>query len=223
MLVTLAAATLVTLAPLTTPPDSTEPAADVALDPQRQEIVDDLVSLGIMRDQPVEPYCLAPLVGEVPDDELDALAAHVVHAIDVEISDGALELLADPLTDAEIDLAYDSLVCVAGDADPELVDDAVSSLSEDEDFADWNIDCVRATLTAFSDEMLDDVADGGHPRDVRDRLADTIDDARESTSEEDLAELTNHVSSFFFCAPNGRELIADMAATPSTTPATTEG
>ena len=222
MLVTFAAAALATLAPLTTPPDSTEPVSGVMLDPQRQEIVDSLVSLGIMTDQPVEPYCLAPIVDDVPDGDLDSLAAHVLRAIDVAISEGALEPLAEPLTDAEVSLAYDALVCISGDADPELVDDAVSSLSDDEDFADWNLDCVRATLTVFSDDMLEDVADGADPRDVRDRLDETIDDARESTSEEDLAELTNHVTSFFFCAPNGRELIADTAASPSTSPATTD-
>lgn len=223
MLVILAAAALATLAPLTTPPDTTEPAAEVTLDPQRQEIVDDLVSLGVITDQPVEPYCLAPIIAGVADDDLDTLAEHVVHAIDVEVSEGAVEPLAGPLSDAEVDVAYNALVCVAGDADPELVEDAVSSVSEDDDFADWNLDCVRATLTAFSDDMLDDVADGDDPSDVRDRLDNTIDEAGESTSEEDLGELSNHVTSFFFCAPNGRELIAEMAATPSTTPATTDG
>jgi hypothetical protein len=211
------------LGPLTAPPDSTAPPGEVTLDAPRQAILDDLVSLGIMRDQPVEPYCLVPLLAEFPDDEMDSLAARVLGAIDDEISGVVGERVAGPSTDAEIDLAYDSLVCIAGDADPELVDEAVSSVSDDEDFADWNLDCVRATLTAFPDDMLADVADGDDPSDVRARLDETIDDARESTSEEDVGELMNHVTSFFFCRPDGRELIADTGASPDTSPGTTDG
>ena len=222
MLVTLAAAALATLAPLTTPPGSSEPTDTITLDAERQAVLDDLVSLGIMQDQPVEPYCLTPLLLEFPDDELGTLAEHVVHAIDVEISEGALDPITDPVSDAEVQLAYDSLVCVAGDADAELVDDAVSHLSDDDDFADWNIDCVRATLTAFPDDLLEDVADSDDPSDLEDRLSRSIDEAQQTTSEEDLDELRRHVTSLLFCAPNGRDLIADMSVA-STAPVTTDG
>ena len=221
MLVTFAAAALVTLAPLTSPPGSNEPADAVTLDAERQAILDDLVSLGIMQDQPVEPYCLAPLLAEFPDDELDALAERVLDAVDVEISDGSLEPLAGRLSIAEAELAYDSLVCIAGDADPELVEDAVSNLSHDDDFAEWSVDCVRATLTAFPDDLLVDTADAGDPNDLRNQLSEAIDEARAATSEEDLDELRHHVTSLFYCAPNGRELIAEANLASDTSPATT--
>jgi len=221
VLVTLAAAALATLAPLTTPPGSSEPTREITLDAERQAILDDLVSLGIMQDQPVEPYCLTPLLAEFPDDELDALAERVLNAVDVEISDGSLEPLAGRLTDAEAELAYDSLVCIAGDADPELVEDAVSNMSDDDDFAEWSLDCVRASLTAFPDDLLEDTADASDPDDLRGRLSDAIDEARGTSSEEDLDELRQHVTSLFFCAPNGRELIAETNLVSDTTPATT--
>ena len=221
MLVTLATVAFATLSPLTPPPDSSEPTAEIALDAERQAILDDLESLGIMQDQPVEPDCLAPLLVEFPDDELDVLAERVLNAVDVEIGDGSLELLADRLSDAEAQLAYDSLLCIAGDADAGLVENAVSNLSDDDDFAEWSLDCVRATLTVFPDDLLGDAADANDPDDLRGLLSGAIDEARETTSGEDLDELRQHVASLFFCAPNGRELVAETNLVADATPPTT--
>jgi hypothetical protein len=220
VLVTLATVAFATLSPLTSPPDSSEPTDAITLDAERQAILDDLVSLGIMQDQPVESYCLAPLLVEFPDDDLDVLAERVLNAVDVEIGVGSVEPLADRLSDAEAQLAYDSLVCIAGDADPGLIEDAVSTVSDDDDFAEWSLDCVRATLTVFPDDLLEDAADANGPDDLRARLSDAIDEARVTTSREDLDELRQHVTSLFFCAPNGRELIAETNLASDTTPAT---
>ena len=75
------------------------------------------------------------------------------------------------------------------------------------------------TLTVFNDDLLEDVADSGDPSDLQDRLTSTIDEARQTTSDEDLDEMRHHMTSFLFCAPNGRDLIGSMtvADTPSST------
>jgi hypothetical protein len=221
VLVTFALAGLAALAPLTTPPDSVEPIDQVMLDADRQEIVDDLVSLGIMQDRPLDPGCLAPIVAEFPDDEVDSLTARLLHGIDVEISEGALAPLDDPLSDAEAQLTVDVLVCTSGDADRELVDEVASHLADDDDFVDWNIDCIRATLTVFPDEMLDAAGDGDDPDELLELLGDSFDEARGGgMSDEDLDELFGHVTGLLLCSPDGRELLLVFQRDESGPPAT---
>lgn len=217
MLLATVVAVLSGLAPVTTPPGTTEPAETVSLDAERQDILDDLVSLGIMQDQPLDPDCLGPVLASFPDSELDALAAHVLNAVDVEISDGGVAPFDDPLSDAEIQLMLDSLVCISGDADVVLVDEALVSLTEDEDFAAWNPECVRATLSVLPDEMLEDVADADDPDELQSVFSETLDDARADMSDEDVNELFNHLTALSLCAPEGRELLEDLNAPNSAT------
>lgn len=158
--------------PPTSEPDSSEPTTETtpALDPQREEIVDEMISAGEDVGFPLDRECLAGIVAQVPDADIPIIAAEIAESTATSIGDadagtvpaGTEPLDSMPQLSAEAEALGEQLIsCVMGDADPELVEQAVAVLAADEMSANFDMDCVENVLSTFDDETLQLIVDTG--------------------------------------------------------------
>lgn len=194
----------------TEPPDSTEPDGVVALDDERQAIFDEMISLGRMLRRPLNPACLSGLLAEFPNGELWILASAVESRIEVEqleITPGPLSGYPAPLSAEVADFAYESIRCIRGDADVDLLDAAVARVADDSEDGEIDTACVKAILSTWPDELLLATVEGRQLN--RDQV--------QGLSEDQLRAAMEDVVLIQLCAPGGRERVGDIMGTPIST------
>ena len=155
-------------------PDGSAPA----LDPERQTIVEQIVTYGEDFGFPYDADCVAGVVAQIPDEEIPLVAELVAQglaAIPSPASDesAATEATTDTIVSETIvtegslpvlspetlALGQDLNLCLRGDADPALVDEALAVVSEDVAAEGFDLECVAAVMSTFDDEMLQQIID----------------------------------------------------------------
>lgn len=196
----------VSQAAATAPPDS--PAA-ATLDDERQTIFDDMTSLGEMMGRPLDPVCLSGLLAEFPGRDLEYLAFAVRLRIDMEQlepppGNPLLGYPQPPLLPDVADFAYDSITCIRGDADGELLDAAVARVMDDNAGDGLDVTCVEAVLSTLADGMLVATAEGRQltSAELEELTPDEVQSALEGSA---LLQM---------CGPDGRDQIGAIMGLP---------
>ena len=155
-------------------PDDSAPA----LDPERQTIVEQIVTYGEDYGFPYDADCVAGVIAQIPDEEIPLVAEIIVQGLaaipppvpdesaateattdtvvsETIVTEGSLPVLS-PETLA---LGQDLNLCLRGDADPALVDQALAVFSEDVAAEGFDLECVAAVMSTFDDETLQQIID----------------------------------------------------------------
>jgi len=74
------------------------------------------------------------------------------------------------ISDEAEQLGEELITCVAGDADPALVSEALEVITADEETADVDLACVQPVLTALEDESLQAIIDEGSVSAINDSM-----------------------------------------------------
>jgi hypothetical protein len=173
-----------TTEPPSTVPDSSAAQASTpdgsapALDPERQTIVEQIVTYGEDFGFPYDADCVASVIARIPDEEVALVAQLVTEGlaaipppvpdestateattdtivVETMVSEGSLPVLStETLT-----LGQELNLCLSGDADPALVDEALAIFSEDVAAAEFDLECVAAVMSTLEDETLQQIID----------------------------------------------------------------
>jgi hypothetical protein len=155
-------------------PDGSAPA----LDPERQTIVEQIVTYGEDFGFPYDADCVASVVAQIPDEEVPLVAeliAQGLAAIPSPVPDesAATEATTDTivvetiategslsvLSPETLTLGQELNLCLRGDADPALVDEALAVFSEDVAAEGFDLECVAAVMSTLDDETLQQIID----------------------------------------------------------------
>ena len=173
-----------TTEPPSTVPDSSAAQASTpdgsapALDPERQTIVEQIVTYGEDFGFPYDADCVAGVVAQIPDEEVPLVAeliAQGLAAIPSPVPDesAATEATTDTivsetivtegslpvLSQETLALGQELNLCLSGDADPALVDEALAVFSEEVAAEGFDLECVAAVMSTFDDETLQQIID----------------------------------------------------------------
>lgn len=207
--------------PPTSEPASSEPAGSApALDPERETIVEQVLSAGAAGELPLNRDCIAELVAQVPDGDVAVLTEQLEAAMAAMSSEPMDSAAPDTMpigTTAELSpevatLGEQVIYCLDGDADPALVDEVIALAEAEGDLTvGFDMTCVAAVLSTFDDELLQAMIDSaGVDVSAPDNSMPPI-----TGNEEDALLL-------LACAPDAPDAVAETVAVPST-PETTEG
>lgn len=180
--------------PTTAGPASSGPDEPVAagsaplLDPEREALVEQIMSVTEAEDFPLNRDCLAGIVAQLSDADVPLVSAEVAAPAETAISgtlppvDAVPAATAAPDTDAPDDTAPESsasldsmpamspeaealgdqiVYCLEGDADPDLVEEVVALIEADETVPAMDMRCVASALTTFDNETLQFIIDNG--------------------------------------------------------------
>jgi hypothetical protein len=199
--------------------DSPDPKP-VALDDERQAVFVDMTSLGAMLGLPLDPACLSALLIAFPTEHLEFLSIAVTARINLARRGGRPDSSSGypaPMLPDVADFAYDSVLCVRGNADTELLDAAVASAHENATDVAVDMTCVEAFLSTLPEPLLVAIAEN---RPLFESEAATLPHDETVEAFERLA-LMNRL-----CRPDGREQVGDIMGMPlrppETAPATSE-
>ncbi len=180
--------------PTTSNPASSGPDEPVAagsaplLDPEREALVEQIMSVTEAEDFPLNRDCLAGIVAQLADADLPLVSAEVATPAETAISvtlppvDAVPAATAAPATDAPDDMVPESsasldstpamspeaealgdqiIYCLEGDADPDLVEEVMALIEADETVPAMDMRCVASALTTFDNETLQFIIDNG--------------------------------------------------------------
>jgi hypothetical protein len=169
--------------PSTVPDSSAAPAptpdgSAPALDPERQTIVEQIVTYGEDFGFPYDADCVAGVIAQIPDEEVPLVAELIAQGlaaipspvpgesaateattdtivVETIVTEGSLAVLS-PETLA---LGQQLNLCLRGDADPGLVDEALAVFSEDVTAEGFDLECVAAVMSTLDDATLQQIID----------------------------------------------------------------
>jgi hypothetical protein len=137
-------------------PPGTDGGGTSIADP-REALVDEIVASYGSEDIPLDHECVSDAVTAVPAADIDALLS-ILAGEDAVTATGT-EPASPPTTTAlqtDVDaLGDDILLCVDGDADPELVEQVVTILEQSDDVPELDLDCARRMLSIVPDDVLE--------------------------------------------------------------------
>jgi hypothetical protein len=189
-------------------PDGSAPA----LDPERQTIVNQIVTYGKDFGFPYDADCIAGVVAQIPDEEIPLVAELIAQGLaaipspvpddesaateattvtivlETIVTEGSLHVLS-PET---LTLGQELNLCLRGDADPALVDEALAVFSEDEAADGFDLECVAAVMSTIDDETLQQIidnADGALTTEVPEPEEPGTEVARTDVAGTDVADL----------------------------------
>ena len=175
--------------PTSSAPAASEPEVSVpdgsapALDPEREALLEQIMSVTEAEDFPLNRDCLAGIVAQLSDADVPLVSAEVAGpaetAIDVTlpdidaapattvdaddmVSESSVPIDSTPEMSPEAEALGDQIIyCLEGDADPDLVEEAIGVIEADESAPVLDMRCVASALTTFDNESLQLIIDNG--------------------------------------------------------------
>jgi len=160
-------------------PDGSAPA----LDPEREALLEQIMSVAEAEDFPLNRDCLAGIVAQLSDADVPLVSAEVAGPADTAIDATLPDIDAAPATTVDADdmvsessvpidstpemspeaeaLGDQIIYCLEGDADPDLVEEAIGVIEADESAPVLDMRCVASALTTFDNESLQLIIDNG--------------------------------------------------------------
>ena len=174
--------------PTSSAPASSEPEVSVPdgsapeLDPEREALLEQIMSVTEAEDFPLNRDCLAGIVAQLSDadvplvsadvagpaetaidatlPDIDAAPATTIDADDM-VSESSVPIDSTPEMSPEAEALGDQIIyCLEGDADPDLVEEAIGVIEADESPV-LDMRCIASALTTFDNESLQLIIDNG--------------------------------------------------------------